>query len=649
MRESREKIVIGADAMSSDAMPSSAALSNAMPSCAIRPMAVARVAMTAAHDAAAAARVALTVVALAFALIFAVGSLVGCASSLGDPSGQPDDSGQLGAEEGIVPDVAFLADGLSTNYDDARENSIYLQYLIDLVSRQGGGTVVIPEGTYCFAATGEHELGSYAVLAKSNVLLVGSGQDATVLMPVGEWADTGLYRHGVDMFAHFGVDSATYLENADFQNFTIDGSLTQGKPEAYNASGKGFYFKLFKDCDWLNVTVKNTDGTGFGMDFPINSTLENCVAIGCGKNATAEDVGASGFGIGTGYSEQESILISNCEAYDNTKYGFFFEHQTRFASEIEALKAEGFVVVDCVASGNLYNFGGARAHDVTYERCTSKISGDAAREAYTTRAFCFENHSCRTAVVDCMVEQRFADVAVTDPCYVAAHWALENGLIESVVVEAEAAEGVAEGAASGAATGAADGAAQAATSGVNLQIGEMLFHPEREMLRSEAVALLWRYAGRPGEIWPGGTPSIPVGYSDVSVNDYFIDAALWMSSLGGAKEGAASTAASGKASAAASAAASGKTSAASAKFRGGDPITRAELITMLWRMAGEPEALAKVTASEETPAYEGLFFEKPYAWALGQGMLSEADFAADPNETCTRAEIVMLLQAYDAL
>ena len=489
----------------------------------------------------------------------------------------------LRADEASLGSV-LVADGLSSDPSAAYENSVYLQRLMNRLSYGGGGTLELPAGTFCFAATESYALGDYAIEARDNVKIVGAGEEKTILMPVGIWAETNLYEHGVDMFAYFGLESGDYLENADFESFTIDGSLAQGNPSAYSASGKGFFFKLFRNCDWLNVTVKNTDGTGFGMDFPINCTVRSCTAIACGKNATIADVGASGFGIGTGYSSLESIEISDCESYDNTKFGFFFEHQARFNSEIEAGRARGYVVSNCVASGNLYNFGGARAHDVTYIGCTSKIAQTPSRESYTARPFCFENHSYRIHIANCVVEQKYDDVERSDACFEANRWALSNGLLE----------------------GQKDGE------------WNLLFHPELNMTRAEAVALLWRYAGRPGDMVYGKRPVMPQGYADVYEEDYYIDAALWMSSIG---------------------------DASLEQFRGNEDITRAELATMLWRMAEKPvvDTLAGF-ADVDTESY----YAQAVAWGIAQGFISNDGLYFRPDDSCTRAEVVMLLYDYDA-
>lgn len=522
---------------------------------------------------------AITLFALTGGPVEFVGKAVASTTSSSAPSGLASD--ELMQED--EPEFVVRADGLSTNPAKALENSLYLQRVMDTLSKGGGGTISVPAGVYRFAATGKHSLGDYALEARNNVKIVGAGEGKTVFKPVGIWAETGLYEHGVDMFAYTGMKSGEYLVNADFEGFTIDGSETQGSPDGYNASGKGFFFKLFRDCDWVNVTVMNTDGTGFGMDFPISSTVVNCTAVGCGKNATKTDAGASGFGIGTGYSGRESMEIIDCESYDNTKYGFFFEHQTRFNSRAEALRAKGFSVSGCVASGNLYNFGGARAHDVTYEGCVSAVSKSALREGYTERAFCFENHSYRIRVVDCSVEQGYADVPETAPYYHSVQWALDEGLLEAATDVG----------------------------------GEMLFYPEAEMLRSEVASLLWRYAGRPGDVVFSGEPEMPDDYADVGSLDYYIDAALWMGSLGDVPL---------------------------AEYRGKDPVTRAELITMIWRMAGKPQV-------QRLPGFvdvdKDAYYAPALAWAAAQGFIPSGSLEFCPANTCERAEVVALLQAFD--
>ena len=254
--------------------------------------------------------------------------------------------------------------GLSTT-NTGEKNSRCLQELINTIPLNE--TIYIPSGEYKFAETGQQSIGSYCIKMRSHVNIVGDG-DSTVLLPVGN------SNYGLDMFYFNELldnGSATYLQHCTFKNFVIDASGTSSNK--YTSAGKGFMFNLCKECHWKNIIVKNTDGTGFGMDCPINCTIKNCKAINCGKAATRESNGASGFGIGFGYDNKESIQITNCVSMGNKKFGFFFEHQGRFNSNLyQASSTKGFLVNNCEADDNYYNFGGIVAMNVTYNNCTSK-------------------------------------------------------------------------------------------------------------------------------------------------------------------------------------------------------------------------------------------------------------------------------------
>ncbi len=247
-------------------------------------------------------------------------------------------------------------------------NSKALQTLIDEASLEGK-TIYIPAGEYEFAENGRQTIGSHCIKMRSGVSIVGDGEK-TVLKPIGET------RYGLDMFYfndYLDTGNAVYLENCRFEGFVIDASGTSC--EVYTSAGKGFMFNLFKNCHFKNVTVKNTDATGFGVDCPIDSTITYCTAAGCGKAATDESSGASGFGIGFGYSAEEGIVISDCTSVGNKKFGFFFEHQGRFNLEkYNALPKKIFTVKNCFSGENLFGFGGISAFNTVYEGCASENS-----------------------------------------------------------------------------------------------------------------------------------------------------------------------------------------------------------------------------------------------------------------------------------
>ena len=276
-------------------------------------------------------------------------------------------------EDGTLPVWVNAADyGLAPDNDPV-ENSRILQQLVQQMSRQGG-TIHIPAGSYPFGELGQQTIGSHCVRMYSNVAITGDGA-ATVLRPVG------VTEQGLDMFYfndYRDLGQPNYLENCRFSDFVIDGSGTACR--TYTSAGKGFMFDLFRNCHWNRVTVRDTDATGFGVDSPVDSSMVDCIAIGCGKAATVSSPGAAGFGIGFGFAPEENLRISGCAAYHNKKFGFFFEHQGRFNPERYTAEAvAGFVVEDCTARGNYDNFGGLMAADVVYQDC---FSAGAMRHGY---------------------------------------------------------------------------------------------------------------------------------------------------------------------------------------------------------------------------------------------------------------------------
>lgn len=248
-------------------------------------------------------------------------------------------------------------------------NSQNLQNLIDSLNASGGGVIFIPDGVYAFESIGAQTIGKHCVKMKSNVSITGNGSN-TILKP------TGSTDQGLDMFyfnEYSDSKAEIYLENCTFSDFVIDGSGTS--VSSYTSAGKGFMLNLIKNVHWENVTVKNTDATGFGVDCPIDCSIVSCIAENCGKSAQTTDVGASGFGIGFGFTYNENMIISKCVAKNCRKFGFFFEHQRRFSPDLySATSNNGFMVCDCTGIGNYHNFGGIQAINAMYRDCYGDLS-----------------------------------------------------------------------------------------------------------------------------------------------------------------------------------------------------------------------------------------------------------------------------------
>lgn len=502
-----------------------------------------------------------------------------------------------GSNEKIVGEMTLSTE---KTQEAMENNSKVLQNAMDEVSNSGGGTIRLPAGTYYFAPTGEYiellESGAtekkayYVVECRDNVKIVGAGVDessinrCTILKPYGYNLDVSL-----TMFQYISKGEVRVcVENADFENFIIDSNETTKDPDSgfpYVAQGKGFSFSAFKDCDWNNVVVKNTDGTGFGMDLPINATVTNCVAIGCGKAATENDVGASGFGIGTGYFDNESMKISNCLAIGNRKFGFFFEHQGRFVSYIDASSAKGFIVTNCVARGNMHNFGGEKANDVVYINCMSENSLSSDPNPLgnkNTKALYFGTNTRRVYLENCNVEQVYSDVPSGNEYYDYIYWGANNAILDS---------------------------------GLSVETSNAF----NESTKAEAVAMLWRFAGWPGDVLKFGE-QVNTGYSDVLPTEWFADALAWAYKEGIVDGGE--------------------------SFNPALSCIRADFITMLWRYAGKPIV---TTGNNFTDVNDGDYFENAVNWALNKGIIENTGEEFSPASAYTKAEILKILYKYDEI
>lgn len=487
-------------------------------------------------------------------------------------------------KKGEVYYAIDLKTGRTTS--NAIYNTKYLQGLIDLA--QINSIIHIPKGTYYFASSGANvrRVEEYVIKCRSNITIEGEGTK-TILKPYGK---TKLSVGGIDMFYfnnYMDYNDATYLENVHFRNFVIDGNEAKGA--IYNSSGKGFMINLYKNCSWDNILVKNTDGTGFGMDCPINSTIKNCVAMNCGKAAKSTSPGASGFGIGTGYSNNESIQISNCISLGNKKFGIFFEHQGRFDSIIngkyKATEGKAFIVSDCVASGNMYDFGGVRANDVIYKDCISNYSYTNVNVTNVS-AIHFEDMSRRIKIENCKVSQKFIDVPNKSVYYYEpVYWALNKGITDGT--------------------------------------SKITFSPQQECTKAQAIMLLWRMAERKGEVVYSSGQALNKQfenvYDDVPSDASYVDAVKW------AKE-------------------EGIIDAESKNFYPNEVCTRKMFINLLWKYAGKPKVEFK---HKFTDVKQWAEYEKSVNWAVSQGILKGTTATTfSPDKFCTRAEVITFLYRY---
>lgn len=521
---------------------------------------------------------------------------------------------------------------------DIRNNTKILQSAMDKVSALGGGTVYLPGGTYYFKQGGtSNRKEKFVIKCKDNVRLKGNGvkgSSVTILKPLYSNTNSSV-SGGLDMFyfnnysessfshkdsdrfniTYTDMDGKTqtltnqkiYLDNADFEDFIIDGNDAYNKYN-YDTTGKGFMINLFRDSDWNNVVVMNTDATGFGMDCPINSTVTNCVAINCGKAASESDGGASGFGIGTGYSNNEYMIIKNSYSFNNKKFGFFFEHQGRFtnSNHYPATTSKGFVVSNSVAGGNYADFGGLKAHNVTFEG-SSGVTGASSYTIPSTGnsisikkrgpGISFDYYSVNSSVVNMNIKNNFIDSSRSEVL-----WALNNGI----------------------------------TNGNSLTT----FSPDSYLTRIEAVTLLYRLSLMPNGIFEtcsyndGTNCNLSsqiasykkainnIGFTDLtsgSKYNYNLDAVYWAYKAGVVSKDTA--------------------------FNPTNICTRAQFITMLYRLAGSPNVSINNSFSD-VPSNS--WYSKAVSWAVSTGITNGTSSTTfSPNNSVTREQAIIFMYRFN--
>ena len=501
------------------------------------------------------------------------------------------------------PKVGCLISNINVEKDSELmdHNTNVLQSIIDYASSKGSSnsayTIYLPSGTYYFTKNKNTGYDT-VVVQKSNVTIIGKGNNDkstfTKLKPYGK-GDKTYIRNGLNMFfytdSNYNKENYTnnysWISNVTYKNFIIDSEETRGY--SYNANGKGFYLTFCRNCTWDTVTVRNTDGTCFGMDMLENVKITNCEASGCGKNAKDGGIGASGFGIGTGYSNNESVLIDNCRSYNNKKFGYFFENQSRFRPEgTIATKSNGYVVRNSVASGNLHNFGGVRANDVVLINNTS--SSPRNYDVY------FTDQSRNIYSINTKVNNRFTDIPNNDYAYYSVMWAIEKGISygfndPSIISKQE-----------------------------NIDYFTTYYNNySRDTLinRNEAVVLLWRMMNRPGKIVTinNGTldknnkdfQKVVTGFNDVNEYINYSEAVLW------AKETGITTGIS------------------STKFAPLDKITKEQFITMIYRLEGKPSS----NGNNEV--------ERAVNWAKSKSLV---DSNSDCSNNISRGEAITIMYRY---
>ena len=141
-------------------------------------------------------------------------------------------------------------------------------------------------------------------------------------------------------------------------------------------------------------------------------------------------------------------------------------------------------------------------------------------------------------------------------------------------------------------------------------VSETEFAPDATADRAMLVTILHRMAEEP--------EAAAAAFADVDADAWFAAAVAWASEAGvvsGYEDGL---------------------------FHPNQPITREQLVTMLWRMAGKPGADPLETGAADWAA-------EAMSWAIGRGVILGDGSGYSPRRTATRAEVAAILMRCDQL
>ena len=79
------------------------------------------------------------------------------------------------------------------------------------------------------------------------------------------------------------------------------------------------------------------------------------------------------------------------------------------------------------------------------------------------------------------------------------------------------------------------------------------------------------------------------------------------------------------------------------RFSPNAPLTRAMIVTILYRMAGSPSVSG---SSDFTDVAAGKWFAKAVAWAAANGIVNGSNGKLNPQNNATRAQVAAILMRF---
>lgn len=240
---------------------------------------------------------------------------------------------------------------------DADDNSLKFQQMVDELSQNGGGTIYVPIGTYKFdTSNGQYIEGTggckCCIKAKSNVSIVGESLTDSVFKM------TGHSSQGVCMFGYNSATNKTPIEGCTYRNFTINGE--ECTIDTYSSDGKAFFYQYVKNSVWRDLRLIGTPATSLGIDFLDNVVIDSIYCYESGRIHADNSPGGAGVGIGTGAWENENFIVRNCICDNCGHFGIFLEDQHIFgdAAHRTPTYPKGVIIANNICrNGRNYGFG----------------------------------------------------------------------------------------------------------------------------------------------------------------------------------------------------------------------------------------------------------------------------------------------------
>ena len=155
----------------------------------------------------------------------------------------------------------------------------------------------------------------------------------------------------------------------------------------------------------------------------------------------------------------------------------------------------------------------------------------------------------------------------------------------------------------------------AAENGITGGTSANTFSPDANCSRGQVVTFLHRMIGSPEPA------AITLPFADVKTSDYFYKPVKW--AYGSKITGGTSD----------------------TTFSPDETCSRAQVVTFLWRTAGQPEA--KSNKCNFTDVKSGSYYYKAVLWAVEQGITGGTSATTfSPDDSCTRGQVVTFLYRF---